>query len=240
MSDNDTPPRDPGVAAGLLADLLPILSHDVRTPLAAIKGSVGLLASGLVGDLSERHLALLDIGGRNVDLTTLLIQEIVDLLRLNYGLAEFAPTRLDVVAEVNAIRDRLAPATSLGIAVDEPSGGATLVADASYFRHAVEAMVRVPQSYESVEHARLAITAGEGAVTLDLTCGPVEIDADTLGGAIQRGVKRIDGRLHVTGLEASLLSASARAFGGEFAIEQVGDDARLTLRWPDADESAAE
>ena len=223
------PPRDPGVAAGLLADLLPILSHDVRTPLAAIKGSVGLLASGLVGDLSERHLALLDIGGRNVD-----------LLRLNYGLAEFAPTRLDVVAEVNAIRDRLAPATSLGIAVDEPSGGATLVADASYFRHAVDALVRFPQSYESVEHARLAIIAGEGAVTLDLTCGPVEIDADTLGGAIQRGVKRIDGRLHVTGLEASLLSASAKAFGGEFAIEQVGDDARLTLRWPDADESAAE
>ena len=229
MSDKDTPPRDPGVAAGLLADLLPILSHDVRTPLAAIKGSVGLLASGLVGDLSERHLALLDIGGRNVD-----------LLRLNYGLAEFAPTRLDVVAEVNAIRDRLVPATSLGIAVDEPSGGATLVADASYFRHAVDALVRFPQSYESVEHARLAIIAGEGAVTLDLTCGPVEIDADTLGGAIQRGVKRIDGRLHVTGLEASLLSASARAFGGEFAIEQVGDDARLTLRWPDADESAAE
>ena len=229
MSDKDTPPRDPGVAAGLLADLLLILSHDVRTPLAAIKGSVGLLASGLVGDLSERHLALLDIGGRNVD-----------LLRLNYGLAEFAPTRLDVVAEVNAIRDRLVPATSLGIAVDEPSGGATLVADASYFRHAVDALVRFPQSYESVEHARLAIIAGEGAVTLDLTCGPVEIDADTLGGAIQRGVKRIDVRLHVTGLEASLLSASAKAFGGEFAIEQVGDDARLTLRWPDADESAAE
>jgi len=56
-----------------------VITHELRTPLTSIKGALDLLKSGLVGPLTEKAQALLNIAGSNSDRMLDLIQEILDL-----------------------------------------------------------------------------------------------------------------------------------------------------------------
>jgi PAS domain S-box-containing protein len=55
------------------------VSHELRTPLTSVTGSLGLLAEGVGGDLSESGKALLNIARNNVTRLVRLINDILDI-----------------------------------------------------------------------------------------------------------------------------------------------------------------
>lgn len=59
-----------------LEELNQLVSHELRTPLTAIRGALGLLASGRVGQFSEQSLRLLAIAINNTDRLVRLTQAI--------------------------------------------------------------------------------------------------------------------------------------------------------------------
>ena len=61
------------------------VSHELRTPLTAISGVIGLLAGGVAGPVPEEAKALLDIGQKNSERLTLLINDLLDMERLVEG-----------------------------------------------------------------------------------------------------------------------------------------------------------
>jgi PAS domain S-box-containing protein len=66
-------------------EFISVVSHELRTPLTSIRGSLGLLASGRMGELPERGQRLLDIAAQNTDRLVRLINDILDLERLQSG-----------------------------------------------------------------------------------------------------------------------------------------------------------
>jgi PAS domain S-box-containing protein len=58
------------------------VSHELRTPLASMIGSISLLRSGVMGDVNEKQARLLDILHRNSYRLKELIEDILDLSRL--------------------------------------------------------------------------------------------------------------------------------------------------------------
>ncbi len=60
-------------------------SHDLRTPLTAIKGSLDNLSLGVAGELTEKQKKVLDRATRSVDRLTNLINDILDLSRIESG-----------------------------------------------------------------------------------------------------------------------------------------------------------
>jgi signal transduction histidine kinase len=60
-------------------------SHDLRTPLTAIKGSLDNLSIGIAGELTEKQLRILKRAIRSVDRLTDLINDILDLNRIESG-----------------------------------------------------------------------------------------------------------------------------------------------------------
>lgn len=66
-------------------EFLSIVSHELRTPLTSIRGSMGLLASGMLGPLSPRAQNMVDIAVQNSDRLTRLVSDILDLERLQSG-----------------------------------------------------------------------------------------------------------------------------------------------------------
>lgn len=60
-------------------------SHDLRTPLTAIKGSLDNLSLGVAGVLTEKQKKILDRVTRSVDRLTNLINDIFDLSRIESG-----------------------------------------------------------------------------------------------------------------------------------------------------------
>lgn len=68
-------------------EFISTVSHELRTPLTSIRGALGLLASGTIGDLDPRALNLLRIATTNTDRLIRLINDILDLERMESGRA---------------------------------------------------------------------------------------------------------------------------------------------------------
>jgi len=63
-------------------------SHELRTPLAAIKESVMLILDGTTGKVSSDQLRFLQIARNNIDRLTNLINDLLDISRLQRGTIE--------------------------------------------------------------------------------------------------------------------------------------------------------
>ncbi|HVC20953.1 MAG TPA: histidine kinase dimerization/phospho-acceptor domain-containing protein, partial [Vicinamibacterales bacterium] len=69
----------------LKQEFLSTVSHELRTPLTSIRGSLGLLTSGAVGALPGEAVELVAIADRNAIRLIALINDILDLERLEAG-----------------------------------------------------------------------------------------------------------------------------------------------------------
>jgi PAS domain S-box-containing protein len=70
------------------SEFVSTVSHELRTPLTSIRGSLGLLAAGVLGSLPERALDIVRLAERNAVRLTALINDILDFERLDSGRAE--------------------------------------------------------------------------------------------------------------------------------------------------------
>ena len=69
----------------LKAEFISTVSHELRTPLTSIRGSLGLLAGGVLGDLSDEAREMVTIAERNCVRLIGLVNDILDLERLEQG-----------------------------------------------------------------------------------------------------------------------------------------------------------
>ncbi len=72
-------------------EFISTVSHELRTPLTSIRGALGLLSAGLMGKVDDRAANLLRIASTNTDRLVRLINDILDLERMDSG---NAPIRL--------------------------------------------------------------------------------------------------------------------------------------------------
>lgn len=61
------------------------VNHELRTPLTSIRGALGLLNSGRIGPVGERGQRMLSIAVENTDRLIRLINDILDVERINAG-----------------------------------------------------------------------------------------------------------------------------------------------------------
>ena len=69
----------------LKREFISTVSHELRTPLTSIHGALGLMASGKLGALPEKPQRMLDIAVKNTDRLVRLVNEILDIERLESG-----------------------------------------------------------------------------------------------------------------------------------------------------------
>ncbi|MEX0280007.1 MAG: sensor histidine kinase [Arenibacterium sp.] len=73
------------VAYRAKSQFVAIVSHELRTPLTSIKGSLDLLNSGMLGPVPEKMESILGIAGKNSERLALLINDILDLQKIEAG-----------------------------------------------------------------------------------------------------------------------------------------------------------
>ncbi|MBY0315549.1 MAG: HAMP domain-containing histidine kinase [Bdellovibrionales bacterium] len=64
------------------SEFVSIASHELRTPLTSIKGSLGLLSSGIMGELNGDSLGLVRIAEQETDRLVRLINNLLDLAKM--------------------------------------------------------------------------------------------------------------------------------------------------------------
>jgi signal transduction histidine kinase/CheY-like chemotaxis protein len=105
-------------------EFISTVSHELRTPLTSIRGALGLLSSGIIGDVDAKALNLLRIAVTNTDRLIRLINDILDLERMESGraplqirrcslrdLAQQAIDTMTPMADANTVHLALEPST---------------------------------------------------------------------------------------------------------------------------------
>jgi len=78
-----------------------IVSHELRTPLTSIKGSLDLINSGMLGPVPEKMESILAIGSKNSERLAHLINDILDLQKIEAGEVNYRFEPIDVAELVN-------------------------------------------------------------------------------------------------------------------------------------------
>lgn len=104
----------------LKSEFVSTVSHELRTPLTSIRGALGLLSSGMVGPVGDKGRRMLEIAVTNTDRLVRLINDILDLERMESGTVELQRGPVDAgVVMVQALEgvQSMADQARVGLAV---------------------------------------------------------------------------------------------------------------------------
>ena len=80
----------------LRSNFLNITSHELRTPVTSIKGYIQMLLKQILGDITEEQRRGLEVVLRNTNRLDGLIQDILDISRLESGTMKFVPGKTGI------------------------------------------------------------------------------------------------------------------------------------------------
>jgi PAS domain S-box-containing protein len=92
---------------GVKTDFLNTTSHELRTPVASIKGYIQMLLKQTLGEITEEQKKALEVLLRNTNRLDHLIQDILDISRLESGTMKFITEKTDVTKMIKEIADTM-------------------------------------------------------------------------------------------------------------------------------------
>jgi PAS domain S-box-containing protein len=105
----------------LKSEFVATVSHELRTPMTSIKGYVDILLMGVAGDLREQQLRFLRVVQQNTERLTILVNDLLDLSRIEAGQVSLAMQPIDLpqlIDEVMQEIDRLTIAENKAMQFD--------------------------------------------------------------------------------------------------------------------------
>ena len=106
-------------------EFLSVVSHELRTPLTSIRGSLGLLAGGTLGDLTPRAQSMASIALESTERLTRLINDILDLERIETGSRPMELAAIDAAELLRASAKEMvgfASDSAIGVEVGDAPG----------------------------------------------------------------------------------------------------------------------
>ncbi len=102
----------------LKSEFISNISHELRTPLTSIKGYASLILDEKMGNLNDKIRDSLDIIDRNVDRLTDLIDDMLDLTRMETGKINYKMERIQLDEVVrNSVEDLRLSASKKGLEI---------------------------------------------------------------------------------------------------------------------------
>jgi PAS domain S-box-containing protein len=77
-------------------EFVSIVSHELRTPLTSIRGALGLLVGGAIGKFDQKTTNILNIAHNNCERLIHLINDILDISKIETGTVDFQLTPIDL------------------------------------------------------------------------------------------------------------------------------------------------
>ena len=153
------------------SDFLAKMSHELRTPLNSIIGFSEILEDQSVGPLTEKQAKYISnvlVSGRNL---LQLINDILDLSKVEAGRMELVPSRFEVLAAVDQVRSivaALADRKRLAVELEVPASLPLLEADQAKFKQIMfnllgNAIKFTPEGGRVTVSARLTHPSGNGS-----------------------------------------------------------------------------
>lgn len=227
----------------LRTDLLATVGHDLRTPLTAIRTSVGLLLDPALEPSPAQRQQLLTTIGRSADRMQRLLTQLLDLARLRAGRVEMDRTRFDareLVHEVAAAIEPMASARGQRLTLELPPESVQVVGDRRWLEQALLNIAANAQKFSpSGEEVRVGVSADGGTVRWSVTDRGPGIDAAAQARLFERFFVGAADRGGGVGIGLPTALGVAHAHGGTIEVKsEVGRGSTFTLIVPRADDDA--
>jgi signal transduction histidine kinase len=112
-------------------EFLSVVGHELRTPLTSIRGSLGLLAGGVLGQLPEDAANMVAVAVLNTERLGRLVNDILDIERMAAGSLTVEPNAVEATALVEqSIQVVQATAEAAGVSLRRDIAPLTVLADA--------------------------------------------------------------------------------------------------------------
>jgi signal transduction histidine kinase len=214
-------------------EIVSTVSHELRAPLASVKGYTSLLISrwDRLGD--EQKRMMLEQINHDADRVRRLITELLDISRLESGrlvlrrqLVDLPSLAANVVAKVGLEYEALEGETQF------PAGFPKVFADPDKLEQVLTNLVENACKYGSAQGLRIEGVAGEHAVTVAVIDRGEGIPRADLGNVFTKFFRRDTGRPTGSGLGLWISRGLVESHGGELVAESkpgTGATFRFTL-----------
>ncbi len=230
----------------LKSEFLATMSHELRTPLNSIIGFTGILRQGLAGPLNaeqEKQLGMVHFSARHL---LGLINDLLDLSRLESGKMEIALDDFKIAEVVAEVAQSLAPMAAqknlaLETALDDPA--LILRSDRKKCFQILLNLANNALKFTDAGRILLAVRTTAESVELSVTDTGIGIKPESMAQLFE-AFRQVDGsarRVYEgTGLGLYLCKQLATMLGGSIAAEsEFGKGSRFTITLPRATPTAA-
>lgn len=211
------------------SEFLANMSHELRTPLNGIIGFAELLFDGRVGSLDQQHQQFLGHILTNSRHLLRLIDDILDLARVDAGHMLFAPERVDldrVVREVRYVLSSMAARKRQQVRIESDPALGPVIADVGRLKQVLYNYLSNAIKF-TPERGRITIRlqpVGDAMFRLSVEDTGVGVRSDDLGRLFVE-FEQLDistAKLHQgTGLGLALTKRIVEAQGGTVAVQSV-------------------
>jgi PAS domain S-box-containing protein len=221
-----------------------VVSHELRTPLTSIKGSLQMLDSGILGELSDDQQELVTMAVANSERLGTLVNDILDLERLDSGRMPLDPVEVSALTLAHdSVTGITGAADAAGIALDLEQSAAGVDVDVVADPHR---MVQVLTNLlgnaikfsERGSTVRVVVSRDEDVVSISVADPGRGIPEDQLAAVFDRfgqvdvgDARRGSG----TGLGLAIAREIVERSGGTITVESVlGEGSTFIVSMPAA------
>ena len=221
-------------------DFIAVASHELRTPMTSIKGSIDLILSGFAGEISADSQELLEIAQKSCDRLVRLINDILDLAKIEAGQMKLKPVRMDLTDAVErSIRSvkSLADQSEIRLKLERAENLPAVEADRDRIEQVVTNLLSNAIKYSPANaEVRVELRAENGWVqcsVIDQGCGIPEEDLVRVFGKFEQvGDARRKGG---TGLGLAITQALVNEHKGRIWVEsRLNQGSKFVFRLPAA------
>jgi PAS domain S-box-containing protein len=227
-------------ASRMKSEFLANMSHELRTPLNGIIGFSELLVDGKVGPVNPRQQEFLQDILRSGQHLLQLINDVLDLSKVEAGRMELFPERFDTaraIGEICAVVSPLSRRKGLRVAVDVDPSAASVVLDLQKFKQVLYNLLS--NAVKFTDDGSVTITAGcaeDGRLRLVVRDTGIGIGAEDLEKVFQEFTQLDSGstrRYEGTGLGLALTRKLVEFQGGSIDVaSRFGEGSVFTVELP--------
>ena len=223
----------------LKSEFLASMSHELRTPINAIIGYAALLLEGMFGDLSDQQREPLDRSRAAADHLRALIDDILDLAKIEAGKMQFTLERLsltDIISETNQQMEPMIRRKSLSYTVDVSPDTPQIVSDRTKLKQVLLNLLSNAMKFTNKGGVSIVARPHAMGVRIDINDTGIGIRPEHLS-VIWEDFRQVDQsrtrEYGGTGLGLSITRKLVERLGGTIAVESiVGVGTTFTIMLP--------